>query len=274
MSRTKVNLYHLEPSFNQEEKIDHALEILGLKGMKSSFAILSDQFFRKKKTPYDLLEALLEKEFSYKEDRRINNWVKKAKFPWIKTLDHFDFSYQPSVDERLIRDLASCRYLSKNENIIFGGPTGVGKTHLAIALGLEAINLGYEVLFLSLDRLIELIEKGRKNEDGKVKLLTSLLRPRLLILDEMDLLEIDAYGSNFLFQLLSKKYEKSSVIFTTNRSFTELAPLFGNESKAMQIFDRITHHCNIIMIQGESYRVKDHLPILNQLNNISPSPII
>ncbi len=203
------------------------LKILGLEGARASFDNLAKQSVENSSTPYGFLENLLDKELLWKEDNRLQRWIQKARFPWKRTLTDFDFSFQPKIDMVLIHELASCRFIGKSENIVLLGPPGVGKTHLATALGLEAIHQGHEVRFLA-----------------------SLLRPELLILDEMDL------------------YEKGSIIFTSNKAFSEWGKLFGNSTRAGVILDRINHHCTIVNIEGESYRFKDKPQSQNTENQI------
>lgn len=258
MAKSKVSIYTVGSNLKQEERIDHALKLLELEGMRSTFHTLAQKNITSaKQNPYDFLESLLEKELFLKEENRRLRWIQQAHFPCKKTLNGFDFSFQPSIDKRQIFDLASGRYISQKVNVFFLGPSGVGKTHLSIALGLEAIEKGYDVKFLTLRDFIEAIDKNYDTEDGEklVRFSSSLLRPKLLILDEMDLYDINPIASALLFKLLYDRYEKGSIIFTSNRSFTEWSKLFGNATKANTILDRITHHRLIINIKGESYRL-------------------
>lgn len=256
MGKSKVNLYSIPKSTKQEERIGSALKLLGLDGMCSSFNKLADRMFKQHKTFYDFLESLLEKELFYKEENRQQRWIQQARFPRLKTLIDFDFSFQPKLNKRMIHEFASCRFIDKVENVIFLGPPGVGKTHLSIALGLEAIQKGYEVRFLTLSRLIESVEKTDNDAQSRHRLLGALLRPRLLILDEMDLHDTTITSSTFLFKLLQDRYEKGSIIFTSNKAFTEWGKLFDNKTRAGAIVDRILHHAITIPIEGESYRLK------------------
>lgn len=259
MGKSKVNLYSIANSSRQIERIGSALKLLDLDGMRSSFDQIAQEMIKRNATYYDFLESLLEKELSYKEDNRQQRWIQQARFPWIKTLAEFDFSFQPKLNKRLIYELASCRYIDKAENIIFLGAPGVGKTHLSIALGIEAIQKGYEVRFLTLAQLIESADKTEGDGLLRHRLLGSLLRSRILILDEMDLHDTTTISSTFLFKLLQDRYEKGSIIFTSNKAFTEWGALFENETRAEAAIDRIVHHAVIIHIEGDSYRIKDRL---------------
>lgn len=267
MTKSKVKIYKISSSPKQNERISQALKELGLDGMSSCFDRTAQECIKNKKTPYDFIESLLEKEFILREDSRIQRWIQKASFPFKRTLEEFDFSFQHSIDATQIRDLASCRYIDKKEDVVFIGPPGVGKTHLSVALGYEAIYTGHDVKFLTLDQLVELVERKTSAEERHY-LFTSLMRPELLILDEMDLYETSSNAATFLFKLLHQRYESGSVIFTSNRSFEEWGKLFGSQQRASAILDRLHHHATIVKIEGESYRLKDKPR--NNLNLAAP----
>lgn len=260
MSKPRVNLYEIPKSVNQKKRIENALELLDLGGMQESFNNLAQRFIRDNSTIYDFLEGLLEKELLCKEEYRLQNWIKQAGFPWKKTLDDFDFKFQPGLNEKHIRELASCRFIEEAENVAFFGPPGVGKTHLAVALGLEAIHKGYSVRFITLEKLLDKIEKlNVSGKDLLFRFFAALLRPKLLILDEMDLHEASNEASDFLFKLLANRYEKGSLIFTSNKPFSAWEVLFKNKVRTETILDRIVQHCTTIQIEGESYRLKDKI---------------
>lgn len=256
MGKSKINLYIIPKLTSQEERIKNALGLLDLEGMRSSFDRLANGMLKKHATFYDFLESLVEKELWYKEENRQQRWAQQAHFPWKKTINDFDFSFQPMLNQRLIHELLSCRFIDKNENVVFIGPPGVGKTHLSIALGIEAIQKGYDVRFLTLSQLIELADKASNDAVLRHRLLSMLLRPRLLILDEMDLHETTPSSSVFLFKLLQDRYENGSIIFTSNKIVSEWEKLFENKTRAGATIDRILHHGRVIIIKGESYRLK------------------
>jgi len=202
--------------------------------------------------PYtEFLNRLLEEEVSIRLARTVEMRTKLARFPFIKSLDQFDFSFQPSLDERLVRDLATLRFIANAENVIFLGPPGVGKTHLAVALGLAAIAQGQHVHFISASELTNL------SPEQMPARLAALCKPKLLIIDEMGYLPFDRPAANFLFQLVGRRYERGSIMLTSNKSYGEWGDIFSDHVLAAAILDRLLHHSVTISIRGESYRLKD-----------------
>ena len=202
--------------------------------------------------PYvEFLYRLLEEEVATRLVRTVTMRTKLAHFPFVKTLDQYDFSFQPSMDERLIRELATLRFIAHAENVVFLGPPGVGKSHLAIALGVAAIAQGQLVHFVSAGELAALTPEQRPIK------LVALTKPKLLIIDEMGYVPFDRPAAHFLFQLVSRRYERGSIILTSNKSYGEWGEVFSDHILAAAILDRLLHHSVTVNIRGESYRLKD-----------------
>lgn len=257
MARKKVNQYQLSSEGSQIERIKKALELLELDGVAGSFEQSAEEAVKNHTTPLDFLEGLLEKEVVLKEDSRTNRWIAQAKFPWQKTLKEFDFSFQPTIDQTFIYELASSRFVEHGKNVIFLGPPGVGKTHLSVALAIEAINQGYDARFLPLNDLIDMVVKCDKSIIRTQRLLATLLRPKVVILDDIDYYTMSEDTTEFLFKLVMQRYNsKLSTIFTSNKGFEEWEGLFGQRQRASAAIDRITERAEIIEIDGDSYRLK------------------
>ena len=179
-----------------------------------------------------------------------------AGFPVMKHLEAFDFSFQPKLDDKLIRELAGLNFLNESKNILFLGPPGVGKTHLAIALGLKACQVRKRVLFYTAEALTQML--AADDISGNLqKRLVSLARIDLLIIDELGYLELSKKTATLFFQLVSKRYERGSIIITSNKSFEEWGEIFQDEVVAAAILDRLLHHSYTFYIQGNSYRMKN-----------------
>lgn len=204
----------------------------------------------------DFLDHLLSEEVSSKKDKNIAMRTTMARFPFVKTLESFDFSFQPSIDKKRIKELATCRFIPNGENVIFLGPPGVGKTHLAVALGIKAVTEGYRTYFTPAMPLIASLTKAYAENRIEEKL-KFYCQPRLLIIDEIGYIPIDRHGAHLFFQLISRRYEKGSLILTSNRSFSQWNEIFGDTVIATAVLDRILHHSTTVNIKGNSYRLKE-----------------
>jgi DNA replication protein DnaC len=207
-------------------------------------------------TYLDFLDQLLDAEVSARYERDVTMKTKLAHFPFAKTLDQFDFSFQPSVNERQIRELATLRFIANGENVLLLGPPGVGKTHLAIALGMTAIQQATSVYFITMVDLLEQLHRDVK-EDRLDHRLRTLCRPKLLILDEMGYFPLDRLAAQFLFQLVSRRYQKGSIILTSNKSYGDWGDIFADHILASAILDRLLHLSTTINIRGQSYRLRE-----------------
>ena len=208
------------------------------------------------KTTMEVLDHLLEQERKNRDAAAIDRRMKCAAFPIIKTLEEFNFDFQPSIEKSVIEDLSTLRFIHNAENLVLLGPPGVGKSHLAIAFGIEVVKAGFSAYFVNTSNLIERLKKA--NREGILeKKLKDFTKYKLLIIDEMGYLPFDDEGAHCLFQLISKRYEKSSTIFTSNKSYGEWGEIFKDHVIAAAVLDRILHHCTTINIKGDSYRLKE-----------------
>lgn len=244
-------------------KLINNLEALNLTTISANLSRYLDLMADGTKTPVDALYELTEKECVFKHEKAIRACIKTAGFPFEKTIDDFDFSFQPSVSKEEIEDLASLRFLENNENILFIGSSGVGKTHLATAIGIEASRNRYSVHYITFHDLITELKKAEM-ESRLDKRLKSFVRYKLLIIDEIGYLNYDREAGNLFFQLISKRYEKRSTIITSNRSLSKWGDIFGDPVIANAILDRLLYHSHIVNIVGPSYRTKDLLDVLSE----------
>ena len=238
--------------------IESYCKLLSLSSVADNYEKVALDAAKAKLSYQDYLYKLLQQQIIDRVDRSINARIKKAGFKYLATLEEFDFSFQPQIDEKLIRELATLSFLDSATNILLLGAPGVGKTHLSIALGLEATKQRRRVKFISAEDLTnELITANASNI--LTDYLESMSRIELLIIDEIGYLQLSKETSSLFFRLISKRYEKASTIITSNKEFQEWGTIFNDDVIATAILDRLLHHSHPFLINGPSYRMKDLL---------------
>ena len=228
----------------------------------------------------EVLETLLGEEFTTRETRRIRMALQTARLGTIKTLGGYDFSFQPSLDRDRIMTLAQLEFIERRQTVHLLGPPGTGKSHLSIALGVEAVRAGKSVYFGSLAEIVNSMAKAER-EGNLAQRVRFLARNSLLIVDEIGYLPIGSNGGNLFFQLVNACYERCAIILTSNRSFGEWGDVFGDSVVAAALLDRLLHHAIVVHIEGSSYRLREHADLLpdhlrnrpSSLNHVPAEPV-
>lgn len=238
------------------EQLQGTLKGLGLTSVEMRLENLLEQAAKKEPSYADFLLDLLKSELEARRTRYLRARLQLAHLPYVKTFDQFDFSFQPSVDERQVRELRTLRFVHEASNVIFLGPPGVGKTHLSVALAEASIQAGFGAYFITAHDLVSDLSRAMRESrlDRRMRI---YLAPKVLVIDEMGYLPLDEMGATIFFQLVSARYERGSIILTSNKSYGDWGSIFGDPIIATAILDRLLHHSTTVNIRGESYRLKD-----------------
>ncbi|MBU6461070.1 MAG: IS21-like element helper ATPase IstB [Proteobacteria bacterium] len=242
----------------QQARIEHLCLQLGLQALPHCWPDIAQRTLQQEGTYADFMEYLLQAEWEAKMERTKSMLLQFGGLPSIKTLESYDFNFASGVPKGLVQELGSLSFIARSENVVFLGPSGVGKTHLAIALGYRAIMAGIKTRFIAAADLM--LQLATAKHQGK---LTSYLQrvvhaPRLLIIDEIGYLPFGRDEANLFFNVIAKRYEKGSLILTSNLPFSQWARAFDNDTTlTAALLDRLLHHCHIAVMSGESYRLKD-----------------
>ena len=250
---------------NTYNSLNNNLEELGLNRFRENLDAYLDMIADGTKTALDALYELTEREIRFRTEQAITGCVKVANFPYLKEINEFDFSFQPSLDKAKIMDLMTLRFIEKTENIIFCGTPGVGKTNLAVSIGIEAAKHRYCVYFITFQDLISQLKKAASENrlEARIKW---FCRYKLLIIDELGYQKMDVVSANLFFNLIAKRYEKLSTIITTNSPFSKWSDIFQEPVLTNALLDRLLHHCSVININGPSYRMKDQMQYMSEDN--------
>ena len=216
----------------------------------------------------EILDHLLELETRNMKSRKVEMKLKYSGIPFRKTLDQFDFSFKPSIDRKVVGDLMTMRSIHGNENVVFLGPPGVGKTHLSATVGMQAAYSDIPVYYVPAIKLVHAMKKDLESSRLQYRLATYARFP-LMIVDEIGYLPLTREESNLFFQFVSSRDEKHSTIYTSNKSFSEWGEVLGDTVMASAVLDRILHHCTVVNIRGDSYRVKER----KKMGNINMSEV-
>lgn len=238
------------------ERIKENLTSLNMTNTLDTMDNYLEYALKEKAGVLEVLDHIFAEEASYKSNKSTNIRINMAGFPFKKSLDDFDFEFQPSINKDQLLELATMRFVHNQENVVFLGPPGVGKTHLAVALGIIAASNKFSTYYISCHKLIDSLNKAHFENrlPQKIKLYAKY---SVLIIDEIGYLPMDIQGANLFFQLIAKRYENKSTIFTSNKPFSRWNEVFSDTTIAAAILDRVLHHCSVINIKGESYRLKE-----------------
>ena len=250
---------------NTYNSLINNLETLDLNRFKENIDQYLNLIAEGNKTALDAIYELTEMEIGFRKQQSITGCVKVANFPFLKEIKEFDFSFQPSLDKAKIMDLMTLRFIENAENVIFCGTPGVGKTNLAVSIGIEAAKHRYCVYFITFQDLISQLKKA-SSENRLEARIKWFCRYKLLIIDELGYQKMDVDSANLFFNLIAKRYERLSTIITTNSPFSKWSDIFHEPVLTNALLDRLLHHCSVININCPSYRLKDQMQYMTEDN--------
>ena len=239
------------------------LRNLKLSGIAKTLEVRNEQAIREKLSYMEFLELLIEDELANRKDNSYKKRFQKAHFPFTKTLEEYDFNFQPTLNRQEIYNLATCEFIRKKENVVFIGPPGTGKTHLSISIGIKALQQGYKVIFTTVSDMMSALFES-KADNSYAQKLKYYLSSDLLILDELGFRKLNEHIVDQFYEIISQRYEKGSLIITSNKTFDEWGNIFWDSILASAILDRIVHHCHLVLIKGESYRMREQKETLKK----------
>ena len=234
--------------------LEQNMRALRLSGMIATLPIRNQEATASQLSYIEFLELLVDDELNRRRDNLLKVRIKKAGFPAMKTLEEFDFSFTPSINKKQLFDLATARFIANAEGILLLGPPGVGKSHLAIAIGMCAVKAGYKVLYKTALELLQETAEAKATGDHK-QFFKTLNHCHLLIIDDFGLHKLPAQAAEYLLEVFVQRYERTSIIVTSNRPLDDWGKIIGDTATATAILDRFLHHAAVITIKGKSYRL-------------------
>ena len=239
------------------------LAYLGLTTASERLAAELERATTETAAPVEVLERLLAAEVEATAARRLSGRLRFAHYPLDKRLGQFEFDFQPSIDRAVIAELSTLRFVEERRNALFLGPPGVGKSHLAIALGIAATEAGYRTYFTTAVDLVTHLQAAHLEGSWTSKMRT-YTGPSVLVIDELGYLPMDATSAHWIFQVVSRRYERGSIVLTSNRGFGDWGQVFADQVVASAILDRLLHHATVVNIKGQSYRMRAHVPSVRE----------